>query len=182
MVGFFVALLIALVGWGLFWLTTRDEPRAEPDPSTGGEPGDGIRLTDEEAIARIENLTAMTIDAIRNRDSSLISRAFVTGSSLARDIKLSIRRLKQDGVVEQSRVRTLSWEVVSNTASEIRVRQTRITRFCFMSEGGKDVSQGPAAVREVGVWIMNWQSDEWLIDGNVGESERVVDESAARCP
>jgi hypothetical protein len=180
-VGFFVALVIALAGWGLFWLTTRDEPRAEPGPSTGGEPGVGIRLTDEEAIARVRVLTAGVGEAIRERNSSQVSSLFTTVSPAASRTIRDIRNLKKDHVFDKSQVRTTRLEILSRTDSEVRVRETRTVRICYITETGKDVTTGPAALEQVGIWILRWERENWLIHDTSLEETTVTDRSGAQC-
>ena len=177
---FVIALLLlaaALTGW---MLSRPNSPT--PPPTTNNEPTEpNYTLTNEEAIARFEELGALAVEAGRTRDTSLLAEVFdPTGPTYAR-AKKTIAELSRDNVIDKSRFKSSSVAVVTNTAQAIELREERIIYPCFVTESGENVTRNETPVRQVVIWTLVEVDSEWLIHDGVYKSAARLKKEGNRC-
>ena len=178
---FLIILALIILTTAIFLMTANGEesPDATRSPSTDSTPD--FSLTDEEAIARFEELTEIANRAGRERDASLLGLAFVDGSPMARRASRSISELLRTGVFDRTRIDRVEMEMVEKSAAELLVREVRRLYPCFESESGRDVSRGPAAVEQEGIWTIRLVEGDWLIFDAALEEDQIIDRRRASC-
>ena len=155
---------------------------SNPDPAPNpGFPEPDFSLTDEEAIQTFEQLSQTLRQSVSQRDPSLLTLVTTPDGDAQRRIGQEIQRLKEDGVIDFTRVQTEPAEVQSSTNREIRIREVIVLQPCFKSESGEDVTQADAVVEQTGTWILKVHDGQWLIDDTRLENDRVIDDSGAKC-
>jgi hypothetical protein len=168
----FFLLLIPVVAAGLLALffVGRDAPA----PSTNARPAEGLALTDAEAIAKFEELNELRLQALRERDPSLLSLAFTPDSPIVGNVSKSIRRLTRTNVTVENRETTESLSVISNDTAEIKVRQVVVLDPRFFAESGEEVTVDPVLERQIIEWTIHRIDDRWLLhDGLIVEATPV---------
>jgi hypothetical protein len=173
---------VAMLGGVLYasWqaVASSDDPQA---PAVPTNPDPDFSLTDEQAIARFEQLVALSYAAIRDRDQGLLSKIF-TKESPTRDRSSNvISDLKKDRVTDESTYRTMSLQVLGKSPQEIRFLQHVQTRPCFRSDSGKDVTTGSAEIEYDIEWTMRLSDSSWLLHESQARNDEVTDESPASC-
>src|SRR5919106_2319196 len=73
-----IAAAVALLGGVLYatWQAAAGNDDPEPDPIGLGEPEPDFSLTDEQAIARLDELRTAALEATRNQDVSVVPSVF----------------------------------------------------------------------------------------------------------
>ncbi|MGH2756244.1 MAG: hypothetical protein ACRDI3_00470, partial [Actinomycetota bacterium] len=148
-------------------------PATNPNPTAQQEPS--FTLTNEEAITRFEELDAMRLQAYRDRDPTLLSLAFGSGSRIAGQITDEIAELRNSNVLDRTRFRTVSIDVVDRKNGEITLRQRVVIEPRFATESGEDVTSQQHPVRQVITWVMREENGEWLLFDAAIESSKILD-------
>jgi hypothetical protein len=187
-VGTFVALALVVVSSALL---ARAQPRADPlrnpDVAAGAAPparkAEGPRKAPGAAAAGavFTRLRARLDRAITRRDQGMLATVLARSAPIARRTRRIIAGLRRDGVVDRTRIEPVRTAVVARGVGEIRVRETTLLHPCFVTERGRDVTEAPAAVRQVGVWTLQRQAGGWRITDGRLVADRIVDNGRARC-
>lgn len=139
-------------------------------------------LSDARAVAVFGALRTRLDRAITRRDPSLGARVFAGDSEVEARTARVIDRLRRDGVVDMTRVKSLKVVVLTKDAAEIKLREVALLRPCFRTDRGKDVTKAPAAVLQVGVWRLARGPEGWrIVDGGLLR-DRIVESKNAKCP
>jgi hypothetical protein len=147
-------------------------------PAVPGNPNPDFSLTDEQAIARFNQLRSTAFEATKSRDTSSVPSLFTTDSPAKARLLEQIRQLRESEVVEKSSYKTISQEVIANSPSEIQIRELVKFYPCFLSDTGEDVTVGPRGIEQDFIWIMRTEDSQWLVhDSRLQEDRRIRDES-----
>lgn len=170
----FVILAAFLVAIGAFFWLTRSGPspdsEATPTSATGSP---DFSLTDAEAIARFKELDALRIDLLRNRDQSLLSEVFVSGSPAEKRLVRTLSLLRDERTFFRSRSKTMSLSIAANSGNVIEVTQVVLVYPRFVNEKGQDVTAGRNE-RQTVDWEMRLFRDRWfLYDGLLTDVEKI---------
>ncbi len=152
--------VILLLGAGIFLL--RPDAPAEPTP-TSDPPAPTFELTNAEAIARFEQLDALREVAYRERDPSLVTQIYVSGSPVEKVVIGELRQLRRDDVRDETRTQRESISVVKNDEREIVIEEVVVLRPRFVNERGRDVTEDARPVEQVRVWTLREQAGTWLV-------------------
>ena len=156
-----------LVGLGLLVaiaaVVLLSRPDKAPVPSPDPNPEPAFALKDAEAIARFEELDALRIRALRNRDVTLLPEVFTEGSEAARGVSKSITRLVRNDVFFRTRYVTEELRVVQNSSTEIVLRQTSVVTPKFVDADGNEVTVAGRTQRQTTEWTLRLVGDNWLI-------------------
>lgn len=159
---FLVVCTLATVLGGAFF-ATRDASPSEP-PAQQSPRSPDYSLTDAEAIAEFERLNTQLLTAYRQRDISSIKLFAESESPLARTVERELHTLVRDGVRDVTRIRSISQEVVSNTASVVEVEQVLIEQPKFIdARTGRDVTVRSTRQRQTVLWTMKLRDGRWFL-------------------
>jgi hypothetical protein len=175
----FFALLALLVAIGGLFLLTRPTEDSEPGPAPRS---DNFALTDAEAIERFRGLNMTALDAIQERDASLLSQAFIGSSPAMQRADEAIQRLERNDVLDRSKVEIVNVTVVRNSGQSIALRVADRLFPCFVTESGQDVSTGPEAIAGVSVWTLRLDDSLWKIYDSQLQNDRVLRGHERICP
>lgn len=142
----------------------------------------GSALSTERAISLFTDLRQDLNTAIRQRDVHFISRSLAKGSTVWNRARRVVLHLQQDDVIDKTRLQLVDVVVLSTSPSEIRVREIVVARPCFVTEQGRDVSKGPGAVRQVGLWTLEKTDSKWRITDGYLSRDHIVEKRDAACP
>ena len=154
-------LVVAVVGTIVF--LTRPAPAPEPRGTTTATTEPNFALTDEEAIARFEELNAQLVAAYEARDVSILEAFLTNDSPLRTRAANEIRQLLRDRVVPRPKFDTRSIEVISNDPTEIVLRQTAVDSSRFESEVGEEITKHPKDILRVVEWTLELEGSIWRI-------------------
>lgn len=158
----FLFLLLVITAIGALVFLTRPTPAPQPTgTTTATEPS--FALTNEEAIARFEDLTQVRLRAYSTHDVSLLSSLYTEDSRVAPVASQELRRLAREGVSDVSTYATQHVQVISNTPSEVRLEEQVRINPRFLDEQGKEVTGQTKLVARTIVWTLHLQGSEWLI-------------------
>ena len=171
----FLILAAILVAIGaVFWLTRSDPIADTPANATSPNESPDFSLTNEEAIARFEELDELRQQAYAERDTSLILAIYATHSPARQRALKDLRSLRQDGVFSRTTFRTEQLAVSSNDADAIELQQTVIVDPAFESESGERLSEKNPTQRLRIRWELVRVDDEWLLfDSIIASSEEL---------
>ncbi|MBA3349343.1 MAG: hypothetical protein H0T12_02195, partial [Actinobacteria bacterium] len=160
----------------VLWTTTRPE-RAEPirmdhsqDAAGNGETKARTpsrqegRPTKAEAKNIFHKLQGLVKRATQERDLSVLSNVLSLSGTSFEPASESIRKLLRDGVLDETKFRSIDVRVLEAGRRRIRIKEERRLFPCFVTEDGVDVTQGPPAVRQVTVWSIQRVEEDWLIE------------------
>ena len=171
----FALLLGVLAMLGTIVALTRPDTSTRPTTTTSESTDTAVALTNEEAIARFEELNEMRFDAFSARDPSLVSRIYTADSRVSHKVSAEIRTLIREQVLDKSIEVTLSTSVVSNSPSEIRIREVARVTPQFVSERGRTVTSDSRPVVATRIWILRQQEEEWLVYDAIVKRARKID-------
>jgi hypothetical protein len=165
---------VALLGGVLYatWQASAGNNDPEPDPIGLGESEPDFSLTDEEAVARLDELRSAALEATRNQDISVIPSVFTDSSPMRKKLIEEIQKLKQNDVQERSQFERLDLTVTENTPSLISLLEVTDYFPCFRNASGKDVTVGPQAIRQEVQWSLALDDGQWLIENSVIRDDR----------
>jgi hypothetical protein len=143
-----------------------------PAPSTS--PPDNS-LTGPQAIDRFKELDELRITAIEKRDERLLRQIFTDGPAQRR-VQRTIRTLRKQRAYADEQLQVLSTGVVSNTASEITVRQVALFDLRFEDPRGRDITRDGGLERQTTDWVLRLQNGVWLMHDGVIVAARPIDE------
>lgn len=132
---------------------TGSEVEPTPDGGLGGSEPD-FSLTDEEAIARFEELNALHVRAYENADIGLVSQ-FAGPGPFKDQVVGELRQLQKDNVTASPLFETRELRVTSNAPNHIEMRQTVIFDVRFLDESGKDITKESGRERLVVDWSLD---------------------------
>jgi hypothetical protein len=172
---------VAMLGGVLYasWqaVASSDDPQ---DPAVPGNPDPDFSLTDEQAIARFEELHPTLVSAIQTRDDSLLHSATSQGPILRSSLR-EIADLRKNGVRDQAEIAIKSVSVISNRSEEVALGVTLEVLPCFLDERGRDITKGPDAIEQQLTWTLRFDGDRWLIHDGVLESDQVIPGDNENC-
>ena len=169
---FFLLLLGASAIAGVLYLT-RPDPAPTPT-GTQTAPKPNFALTNEEAIARFEELASIRARAYSSRDLTLLDSLYTHQSVVREMAARDLQQLNRDGVSDVSVYDTRNLTVLSNQTEEIEIREVVVVTPRFVDEKGRDVTSEGAVTREVVTWTLRLEDDTWLIhDALVTQSTEV---------
>jgi hypothetical protein len=167
----FAVLGVVLVAAGAVLLVTR--PEAEP-PATGIPESKNFALTNSEAIERFKDLHSLLLSATRDRDDESLPRVLTPDGHAMEKATAAISELKNDRVLDLTRVQTVKARVTTNTADLIHVDQESVLSPCFMTSSGKDVTTSHDRIARTVRWTLRQEAGVWLIDQGDLLSERTI--------
>jgi hypothetical protein len=176
----FLGLVLVLFAVGVVVLLTK-EP-TPPPPKTTTPPAPNFALTDTEAITRLRALELVALEAIRNRDVSLLSQAFTAGGVAHRRADRAIAQLLRDDVRDRSRVSITTIRVRERTESSMTLMESRVLYPCFLDGKGSDVTSNSRPLEEVLRKTLVLQESEWLIDDSVVVESNTLRGVEYACP
>jgi len=176
----FLVLLAVLVAAGVLIVVTKSDD--DPPPVTNTAPATtDFSLTDEEAVARFGELNALAWQSALERDQSLLSGIFTESGPTGTRAAKAIRGLLHDDVIDRSRSKTLSVQVVLNEPEEIQLREISRLHPCFETEEGKDVTDAPEIVQRTILWTLKQEQRVWRIHDGILEKQRALERQRASC-
>lgn len=137
-------------------------------------------LTAQEASRQLRRLIALDARAARTGDLSLLGSVVTSDGPLRSKAVKSLEKLKRDGVSDQSRIKWVMTRVDSRSTDTIKISGTRIVYPCYRANG-EDVTHGPVAMRQEGLWILRNQNGSWLLDSAKLVSQRALNVDAHYC-
>jgi hypothetical protein len=183
---FFALVAVVALVTGAALVSGPDTWTAAPSqaaPIGSSEPPVSQRLPPSRASAShaFAHLRQQLNRAIKSRNPTLLSEIFTARSSLRDRVSRIILRLKQDDVVDQTRIIPLETKVDWRTDDTARIREQVRLRPCFVTERGKDVTDAPSAVEQLGTWILKWEGGVWRISSGALRQASVVEKKSAHC-
>jgi len=181
-----IALAIALVA-GLLIAAIQGvtSSGADPDPNPGGAAGTNpepdFSLTEEKAVETFERLYLDSVTAAETLDISVLPQVFTDDGPLMDRARDRIDQLKEDGVREKIEVKITEATVVSNTSDEILIDTKTQIRSCFLSEAGKDITEGPTAFEQELTWTLRIEDSRWQIHEGELNDDRVLRNEDGAC-
>jgi hypothetical protein len=164
----FLILAAILVAIGVvFWLT-RSDPIADTPANATSTGSPDFSLTDEEAIARFEELDALKLRAYRTLDSSLLDSIFTSDSPSVDLVEKDFQRLQASGMKFRSGFDTQEVSVLSNDPLEIVIEQLVTVSPRIMDANGNNITRGGRQLQTVS-WVLHREVDEWLVYETVVE-------------
>lgn len=114
---------VALLGGALFatWQAVASNEDPEPDPIGLGESEPDFSLSDEQAIARFEELRSSGLKAVESRDVTLLPAVYTSDSPMGQRAREAIANLREDSIVDKTRFETIEIEVLSSTPTIIEL-------------------------------------------------------------
>jgi len=134
----------------------------DPGPVDPGASDPDFSLTDEQAIARFEELNELRIRAYKTADISLVSAFAGTGPFRAK-VVAEIRRLKRDDITASLELGDEQLELLANSTDEIKIQQTADLNIRFFNSKGVDVTSKGRSQRVVIDWTLEPSTQGWLI-------------------
>lgn len=169
---FLLLLLGASATAGVLYLT-RPEPAPTPTgTTTSTEPN--FALTNEEAIARFEELHVALLMAYRDRDVTFIETFLTTDSPLRDRATSEIRQLLDDKVVARPLFSSRSIRVEENGPSKIVLKQVVVDSSRFESESGENLTKNPKDILRVVRWTLELEGSTWKIYNSDALSSRTL--------
>jgi hypothetical protein len=165
------ALLLATLYGAWQAVASSDDPQ---DSAVPGNPDPDFSLTDEQAVARFEELNERRIHAYETADLALVSR-FAGPGPFKNQVIDEIRRLRQDKVTAKPSFETEYLTVTSNTPTEISFEQAVVFDLRFFDESGKDVTTQGKPERLVIDWTMRPSDQGWLLMESVATEAEPLD-------
>ena len=176
----FVGLVVLLIVAGTIIYVTK--PEASVQNAEAGLPeSNNFALTDAEAITRFKELRQLAVQAARTRDLALLSNIFTADGPTFSKAESSIDRLLADNIIDQTAVRTLTINVVTNSSSEITLTEASVLTPCFVNEKGVDLTKSKRPVRQSVRWSLRQRNGVWLIDDAVLITDKTLQPSMDRC-
>jgi hypothetical protein len=176
-----IALIAGLVMWTSAWIGS--EPERESSAPAVAEESRATQATSSAAPAPIDrsearaifaNLIRLRDRAFVDRDLDLADRIYAPGGPVGVLARKQIRLLLREDLLDRSRIRSLSVEVVAATEDEIRVRQTALVRQRYVADWGPIVSSEPRE-RQTVLWTLRSDVDgNWVIYDAVLEKSTKV--------
>ena len=165
---------VALLGGALYatWQAVASNDTPEPDPIGLGESEPDFSLTDEEAIARLDELRSAALEATRNQDVTVVPHIFTESSPMRQRLREEIQNLQENDVQERSDFERLELTVTENSPSLIHLLEVTDYFPCFRDASGEDVTVGPQAIRQEVQWSLALDDGRWLIDNSIIVNDR----------
>lgn len=178
---FLILLALIILTTAIFLMTANGEesPNATRSPSTNSTPD--FSLTDEEAIARFEELKIALVEGIQERDPTLVTSVTTQDGPTREKILKEISRLQDDGAFDDGEVETIRVRIIENDPQQILLSESVHLRPCFRSESGDDITDADSLVLQVGEWTMEFDGSRWLLHDAVLKREKVLDDRDASC-
>jgi hypothetical protein len=189
---FFALLLVVAVVTGLALLQEEAPLTSAPalnqaSPDIAEQPKDKHKdihtgMSSQKAVSLFHDLRTRLNSAIRRRDLAAIASVLHGGSPISRRAKSVVRQLLSDDVLDKTRVRTVRTALTFKDSNTMRFEEVAILHPCFVTEGGRDVTKGPEAVRQTGIWTLERRHPRWRITQGRLTRDRIVEAPNARCP
>lgn len=171
-----LAVLVAVGGLALY-VFSRPEEAARPSGTQNTETSpseNSFALTNEEAIEKFDELHQLALRSARQRDPTLLRHVFTANGPIAIRARDSIGDLLKQQVVDRSEVETLNVEVLENGPDQVTLLEVSRLYPCFVAESGKNVTQGPTAIRQEILWTLKLEESQWLIEDAVLRTDRAI--------
>lgn len=153
-------LLLAVVGAAIY--LTRPTPAPVPTGTTSAPAAD-FSLTNEEAIARFQELASVRRQAYADHDITLLATLYTHDSRVASLAMKELRRLNRDRVSDLSMYETLQVDVLSNRPDSIKMREVVLVTPKFVDNHGKDITVNSEVTQETVVWTLHLEDDAWRV-------------------
>ncbi|MDQ3645960.1 MAG: hypothetical protein M3345_03395 [Actinomycetota bacterium] len=138
--------------------------RERSTPTTAAEsPSGEFALTDAEAIARFKELESLQLRAYRQRDLSFLDAVFTPETPMRAAAQREISQLLQKDAFTRTRFQTQDISVISNTHTEIILKQSVIVHPKFVDTKGRDITVNPVVDHRVVHWTLLRVGDRWLL-------------------
>jgi hypothetical protein len=177
---FVIILALIILTTAIFLLAANGEESPNATPTESDSPPD-FSLTDEEALARFEELKGALVEGIRQRDPTLVSAVTTTDGPTRPRILEEISRLQDQGVIDSGAVETVSLSIIERGPESIVLTESVHLRPCFRTESGEDITDADSLVLQVGEWTMEFDGTKWLLHDAVLKKEKVLDDRDAHC-
>jgi hypothetical protein len=169
--------IVAIAGIvaGAIIFTMNDGAPDAPPTSSNSEAAGAPTLTDQEAIDRYFELEDLIVQAYRNVDVTLLARIYTPDSPTAAMVRSELNDLQSDSAQLILDYQTQEIEVVTNSATEIVLRQEAIATGRLRPVGDVKVHAEYHDQRRVVRITLRYQEPKgWLIHrGVVTEAERL---------
>jgi hypothetical protein len=164
-----VALLaaVALFGGVLFatWQVVGGD-NAGSNENSGGETEPDFSLTDDQAIARFEELDQLRVQAYRSADIGLVSD-FAGPGPFKEQVVDEIRRLRRDNVTASLELRNEELTILSNSSQRIEIEQSADLNIRFFDPDGDEVTTEGRSQHVVIDWSLEPTALGWLMATSV---------------
>jgi hypothetical protein len=141
-----------------------------------------FNLTEDDALAYLEELDRRIEEALHDGDLGALQDLFVTGSPAALRMAGRIIRNFRQGLVDRLRYEVLDTRVLRISSQLAVFRQVRLAVPCvYTFAGHKDVTPDPRVMRQVVIRNMADEGLNWRIEREVVRSEEPTGENAS-CP
>ena len=143
----------------------------DPDPIGPGASEPDFSLTDEQAIARFEELDELRVRAYKNADVGMVSN-FAGPGQFKDQVLDELQELQREGVTASPIFKTEELTVTSNSADRIQLRQVVIFDARFFDKKGNDVTDESGRERLTVLWQLASTDQGWLIsESNIVDAE-----------
>jgi hypothetical protein len=161
------------------------EAASSPAPVPSSTPVNPVlyfNLTEEDALAYLEQLDQRIEEALHDGDLGALQDLYVTGSPAARRMAGRIIRNFRQGLVDRLEYEVLDTRVLRISSQLAVFRQVRLAVPCvYTFAGHQDVTPDPRVMRQVVVRYMADERLNWRIEREVVRSEEPTGENAS-CP
>ena len=160
---FLIIFALIILTTAIFLMTANGEETTDAtrSPSTNSTPD--FSLTDEEAIARFEELNDLRLKSYADRDVSLVGLYVTSDGPLNPLVRREIRRLLRANVLDRTTFVTKSLDVSSNDSDEIEITQRVVESPKFIDETGEDVTAERFRELRTVEWILKPEDGIWKV-------------------
>jgi hypothetical protein len=154
---------VALLGGVLYatWQASAGTDDPDPDPIGLDESESDFSLTDEQAIARFEELDEIRVRAFEHADVGLVSQ-FAGPGPFKDQIVRELRQLNKDNVTARVELSNEDLVVTENASDAIEIQQEIVIDIRFIAPSGEDVTTQGNPQRFVIDWTLRNFGSRWL--------------------
>lgn len=167
------AMLLVLIAAGAVYLLMGSMGSDIPDPTrpTASPSEDNPPATEAESIANFKELDALRLALFARPEVARPGEVFTRGGPAFRRVQQALHELKRRGLrLHHPIYRTTNVEVVAESSSEVRLRQTVLLRTATTAARAKRTKFGRLR-KQVVEWVLSAVGPRWLIhDGSVLEA------------
>ncbi|HJR44867.1 MAG TPA: hypothetical protein VJ927_04625, partial [Actinomycetota bacterium] len=158
-----ITLAAILAAFGIFDRRGSDrEPTPAPAP-TATPTEEDLSLTDAEAIARFEDLDALRIRALEDRDLTRLGETFTPTSPMAERVTRTVLSLRRQNTIVQEHWDLRQVEVLSNGTADVEIGAIAISDVTFTTEEGDEVTGRARREERTLECTLHLVGDAWLL-------------------
>ena len=119
------------------------------------------QLTETQASDRVVEIQTLLTRASQERDVTLLPSVLTEDSPLNDIARREIEQLIHDGVIDRSRLNTVSLQLRTNTPNEIvAIQQVAISPKFILEKSGKDITDSEP-IKQTVRWVLHPEDGEW---------------------